>query len=79
MIDDAEKWLKENDPDYSAYKKRRHSEYPFHTNWQKFYRGQKEVNESDMIGRHQRRINLGNGNYKIDIKERPNPILCYFK
>ena len=79
MIDDAEKWLQENDPDHTDYKNRRHSEYPFHTNWQKFYRGQKEITTSEFAGRHSRRISLGNGNYKIDKMERPLAVLQYLE
>ena len=78
MTDDTEKWLRENDPEYRDYKKRRHSEYPFHSNWQKFSRGRKELVVSSFIGRHTRRINLGDGNYKIDVKEHPLTELKYF-
>ena len=47
-MDDAEKWLAENDPDFTNYHKRRDSEYPFHTAWQEFYRKEKEIPISNL-------------------------------
>ena len=79
MIDEAERWLKANDAEYKDYKNRRHAEYPFHTSWQDFMRSNKEVAASNFIGRHTRRISLGNGNYKIDKTERPLGILQYLE
>ena len=79
MIDEAELWLKNNDPKYRNYKNRREAEYPFHTNWQEYHRKSKEVAVSSFTGRHTRRISLGNGNYKIDTKERPIEVLEYLK
>ncbi len=75
MVDETEKWLRDNDPEYLLYTDRRNSEYPFHTNRQKFLREQKEIPVSNFIGRHSRRISLGNGNYKIDKTERPNRVI----
>ena len=47
-MDDAEKWLIENDPDIKDYTLRRKSEYPFHTAWQTFSRQQREIPISNL-------------------------------
>ena len=47
-MDEAEKWLAENDPDFQNYKKRRKSEYPYHTARQEFLRQQKEIPISNL-------------------------------
>ena len=48
MVDAAELWLKENDPNFQDYTLRRKSEYPFHTSRQEFLRGQKETPVSNL-------------------------------
>ena len=47
-MDEAEKWLRENDPDFKKYTVRRKSEYPFHTAWQIFSRQQREIPISNL-------------------------------
>lgn len=47
-MDEAEKWLIENDPDFKKYTVRRKSEYPFHTAWQEFSRKQREKPVSNL-------------------------------
>lgn len=47
-MDDAEKWLIENDPDIKDYTLRRKSEYPFHTARQSFLRQQRETPISNL-------------------------------
>ena len=79
MIDEAEKWLRENDPAYTNYKNRRNAEYPFHTNRQNFLRNCREIAVSSFNGKYTRKISLGNGNYKIDTKERPYGVLSYLE
>ena len=78
-MDDAEKWLRKNDPDCAYHSGWSKLDYPFHSKRQDFLRGAKEVPVSNFIGRHTRRISLGNGNYKIDKKERPLGILQYLE
>ncbi len=46
-MDDAERWLKENDPDFH-YKKRRQFDYPYLTTWQKTSREKKEIPVSNL-------------------------------
>jgi len=79
MIDEAERWLKENDPEYKNYRNRRNAEYPFHTSWQTFARNAKEIPESNLAGKHTRRVSLGDGNYKVDRSEKPMAVLQYLK
>jgi hypothetical protein len=47
-LDEAERWLRENDPDFKKYTVRRNSEYPFHTARQEFLRNQKEIPVSNL-------------------------------
>ena len=47
-MDDAEKWLRKNDPDFTNYTLRRKSEYPFHTARQAFLRQQREIPISNL-------------------------------
>ena len=47
-MDEAEKWLRENDPDFKKYTVRRKSEYPFHTTWQTFSRQRREIPVSNL-------------------------------
>ena len=42
-MDEAEKWLKQNDPNYKNYKNRRNMEYPYLTARQEFLRSRKEI------------------------------------
>ena len=79
MADEAERWLKKNDPEYADYKTRRHAEYPFHTKWQSFLRDSKEVPVSSFDGKQTRKVSLGNGNCKIDRCERPYGMLQYLE
>ena len=48
-MDEAEKWLRENDPDYGNKKK---LDNPYHTKRQEFLRRQKEIPTSS-IGKYQ--------------------------
>ena len=47
-MDETEKWLRENDPDFKNYTMRRRSEYPFHTTRQEFLRQQREIPVSNL-------------------------------
>ena len=47
-MDEAEKWLSENDPEFTDYLHRRKSEYPYHTAWQQFSRQQREIPISNL-------------------------------
>ena len=47
-MDETEKWLRENDPDFKNYTMRRRSEYPFHTARQEFLRQQREIPVSNL-------------------------------
>ena len=47
-MDEAERWLAKNDPEFHDYKKRRKSEYPYHTAWQSFSRQQQEIPISNL-------------------------------
>jgi len=42
-LDEAERWLKKNDPDFANTKKRRNMEYPYLTNYQERYRLKKDI------------------------------------
>ena len=47
-MDEAERWLAKNDPDFSDYRRRRNSEYPYHTARQEFLRKQQEIPISNL-------------------------------
>ena len=47
-MDEAERWLAKNDPEFTNYTKRRKSEYPYHTARQEFLRRQKEIPISNL-------------------------------
>ena len=47
-MDEAEKWLVKNDPQFKNYKHRRNSEYPFHTARQEFLRKAQEIPVSNL-------------------------------
>ena len=78
-MDDAEKWLRQNDIECGYHSNWSKLDYPFHSKRQDFLRVSKEIPESNFNGRHTRKISLGNGNYKIDTKERPADVLQYLK
>jgi len=79
MIDDAEKWLRANDPECGYHCKWNKLDYPFHSRRQEFLRNAKEIPESNLAGKHTCRVSLGDGNYKIDRSEKPMAVLQYLK
>jgi len=53
-MDEAERWLSQNDPEYLKYSKRRKSEYPYLTARQEFLRNQREIPASNLTIVHHR-------------------------